>query len=189
MTEQTPQTAPTGDAGPGNQQDNGGNPTGEQNASPWSPPASQAELDRIIGDRLARERAKFGDYETLQEKASRLDELEEAKKTAEQKQTEALTVAEKRAATAEAALIRAQVQASAGLTDDDMSFIHGATREELEAAAEKFITRTGLLAEQRQAAARRGPAPDPTQGRSGSIPAGSPQEAFAQFMQSQLQKG
>lgn len=187
MTEQTTTTAPTGDAGPGTQQDNGG--TTEQQTAPWTPPSTQAELDRIIGERLARERSKFADYEALQQKASRFDELEEAKKTTEQRQAETIAAAEKRAADFEAQLVRAQVQASTGLSDEDMEFIHGGTREELQSKAEKFLTRNGLLAEQRLAAARRGPLPDPSQGRVSSGIAGSPQEAFAQFMQNKLQKG
>jgi hypothetical protein len=38
----------------------------------WTPPASQADLDRIIEERLARERAKFADYDELREKAQLL---------------------------------------------------------------------------------------------------------------------
>ena len=49
---------------------------------------NQAELDAIISDRLKREREKFADYEALKEKATRLDEIEEASKTELQKATE-----------------------------------------------------------------------------------------------------
>lgn len=49
---------------------------------------TQAELDEIVKSRLAKERAKYGDYETLQEKASKFDEMEEANKTELQKATE-----------------------------------------------------------------------------------------------------
>ena len=49
---------------------------------------TQAELDAIISDRLKREREKYGDYDSLKEKATRLDEIEEASKTELQKATE-----------------------------------------------------------------------------------------------------
>lgn len=49
---------------------------------------TQAELDEIIKSRIAKERAKYGDYETLQAKASKFDEMEEASKSELQKATE-----------------------------------------------------------------------------------------------------
>ena len=49
---------------------------------------SQSELDAIISDRLKREREKYVDYESLKEKAAKLDEIEEASKTELQKATE-----------------------------------------------------------------------------------------------------
>ena len=49
---------------------------------------NQAELDAIISDRLKREREKYADYEQLKEKATKLDEIEEASKTELQKATE-----------------------------------------------------------------------------------------------------
>lgn len=49
---------------------------------------NQTELDKIVGERLAREREKYADYEALKEKAAKLDDLEEASKTELQKATE-----------------------------------------------------------------------------------------------------
>lgn len=49
---------------------------------------TQAEVDKIVGERLARDRAKFADYDDLKEKASKFDELEEANKTELQKANE-----------------------------------------------------------------------------------------------------
>jgi len=46
---------------------------------------TQAELDTILADRLARERAKYPDYETLKAKAAQFDAAEEAGKTELQK--------------------------------------------------------------------------------------------------------
>lgn len=49
---------------------------------------TQADLDRIVKDRLTREREKYGDYDALKEKADKFDEIEEASKTELQKATE-----------------------------------------------------------------------------------------------------
>ena len=46
---------------------------------------TQAELDAIIGDRLAREKAKYTDYDSLKEKAEQFDKLQEEGKTELQK--------------------------------------------------------------------------------------------------------
>lgn len=42
---------------------------------------TQAELDAILGDRLARERAKYADYETIKAKADQFDAAEAASKS------------------------------------------------------------------------------------------------------------
>lgn len=49
---------------------------------------TQDELNAIVSDRLKREREKYADYESLREKATKLDEIEAASKTELQKATE-----------------------------------------------------------------------------------------------------
>ena len=49
---------------------------------------TQAEMDSIIEGRLAREKQKYADYESLKEKAGKYDELQEAQKSELQKATE-----------------------------------------------------------------------------------------------------
>lgn len=49
---------------------------------------TQAELDSIVKDRLAREKGKYADYEELKAKATKFDEFEEAQKSELQKVTE-----------------------------------------------------------------------------------------------------
>lgn len=93
--------------------------TGEQlgdkggDSGKYTPPATQEELDRIIGARLAREHGKYADYDTLKDKAAKFDqaqaeakpqherELEQAKADARAEAT-AEVHAELRAAKAEA---------------------------------------------------------------------------------------
>lgn len=55
---------------------------------------TQTELDKIVGERLAREREKYADYDAMKEKASKLDSMEEASKSELQKITEKATALE-----------------------------------------------------------------------------------------------
>lgn len=63
---------------------------------------SQADLDRIIGERVARERGKYADYDDLKAKASEYDKVTEASKTELQKERERAEAAEKKVAKFEA---------------------------------------------------------------------------------------
>lgn len=98
---------------------------------------TQAELDRIVGERLAREREKYSDYEAIKEKASKLDSIEEANKTELQKATE-------RAAALETELnalkkekevkdLRANVAKETGVPEN---LLTGTTEEECKAQAQ-----------------------------------------------------
>lgn len=49
---------------------------------------TQAEVDKIVSERLCRDRAKYADYEDLKAKAGKYDEMEEASKSELQKATE-----------------------------------------------------------------------------------------------------
>lgn len=103
----------------------------------YTPPATQADLDKIISDRLSRERAKFADYEDLKAKAGRLAEIDEASKTESQKLTERAEAAERALADAQAEALRNSVLAKHSIPADYHEFVVGATEEELTAKAEK----------------------------------------------------
>lgn len=59
-------------------------------APEFTPITSQDELDRRIGDRLARERSKFADYDDLKAKAEKFDQADAANKSELQKAQDAL---------------------------------------------------------------------------------------------------
>lgn len=109
---------------------------------------TQADVDRIVADRLKRERdSKFADYDELKAKAAKLDDLEQSKKTSEQKLTERIEAAERKAqeaeqrvAQAEAGALRATVASEKGLTAAQAKRLAGSTREELEADADDLLT-------------------------------------------------
>lgn len=82
-------------------------------------PASQEELNRIVGERLARERQKFADYNDLKAKAKRLEEIEAAsasdlekavKAAREEGKAEVITAANTRLRVAEARALAAEAR-------------------------------------------------------------------------------
>jgi len=123
------QTAPT----------EGTEETNEQGKS-FEPIASQEALDKIVQARVARERAKFADYDDLKDQAAKFAEFEESQKTEAQKTADRLAAAEKRAAELEAKAARAEVAAAKGVP---ASLLTGNTVEELEASADALIAFKG----------------------------------------------
>ena len=101
---------------------------------------SQEDFDKAIQARIARERAKFANYDEGQAAIARLAELEESQKTEAQKAQERLEAAEKRAAELELRSIRAEVAAAKGVPGD---LLTGSTQEELEASADALIAFRG----------------------------------------------
>lgn len=97
---------------------------------------TQAELERIVGKRLASERAKYADYDALKEKAAKLDEIEQAQKSELEREREARAAAEKRAAEAELKALRSEVARKKGVPASSLT---GTTEEELNAAADELL--------------------------------------------------
>jgi hypothetical protein len=116
----------------------------EDDPKPTDKPAesktfTQAELDKIVGDRVARERGKFADYDDAKAKAAKFDELDEKSKSEVEKAAERATAAERRAAEADARALRLEVAASKGLNAAQAKRLVGATQEELEADADEIL--------------------------------------------------
>jgi hypothetical protein len=165
-------TAPN-DAGAGNAGESAGQttpPAGGAPAQQFAPITSQADLDRVIGERLNRQRAQFGDYDTLKTKAAKLDEIEAKSKSELERATDAAKAHEARASAAETALMRHQVAAAKGIPAELADRLNGKTKEEMEADADKLL---GVIKPQGAA-----PGGDPlrpvTTLRSGALPAGAP---------------
>jgi hypothetical protein len=128
----------------------------------WTPPASQEELNRIITERIARERSKFGDYNDLKAKAAKFDEIEQASRSDVEKAAERAAAAERDRDDARGRLDRLEVALEKGLTPSQAKRLVGSTREELEADADELLKDLG------DASKPRSPKPDPNQGRSGA---------------------
>lgn len=87
---------------------------------------SQADLDRIVQERLARERQKYADYGDLKAAAGKLRDIEEANKSEVERAREKAAAAEARATAAESesreVRVRAAIVAEAarkGVVDPD----------------------------------------------------------------------
>ena len=117
--------APTGEPNGGEQ--NGSTPP--EAKSEFTPITSQDDLNRIIAERVQRERGKYADYKDLKAKAARLDEIEEANKTEAQKAAERLSAAETRAAEAEARALRREVAMEHKLSKEDAELLDSLTDE------------------------------------------------------------
>jgi len=68
---------------PNGQQSDGGD------AKAYAPPATQAELDRIVESRLARERAKFADYDDLKSKVGEYETWQQSQLSEQEKAVQA----------------------------------------------------------------------------------------------------
>ena len=139
-------------------------------------PASQEELDRIIQSRLARDRAKFADYDELKKAADRLAQIEEANKTEAEKAAARAEAAEKRAAELETKALRAEVANAKGVP---AALLTGSTQDELEAAADALIAFRG---EQKSA----GPSSTSLSRVNSNAVKGSTGDQFADFFANQF---
>lgn len=103
---------------------------------------SQEDLNRIIADRISRERAKYSDYKDLKAKADRFDELEAANKSEIEKAKDQAAAAEQAAAKATADALRLRVALKHGISDEDADlFLTGTDEETLTKQAERLTER------------------------------------------------
>ena len=92
---------------------------------------SQADVDRIVRERVQRERSKYADYNDLKAKASEATSIEER-----------LAAMEKRAADAELTALRANVANLHGVSAEDRDlFLTGGDEESLTAQAKRLAER------------------------------------------------
>lgn len=102
---------------------------------------TQTELDKVVADRLARERQKYEGFSELKEKAAKFDELEAASKTELQKATEKAEKLEKELTKLkkdeELRTIKAKVATETGVPAE---LLTGATEEECTAQANAILS-------------------------------------------------
>lgn len=108
---------------------------------------TQAELDKIVDERLKRERAKYSDYDDLKAKAAQADKLEDEKKSGEQKLADEIKSLKDDLATERHRALIAEVAREKGLTGKAAARLRGTTREELEADADDLRETFGIKAD------------------------------------------
>jgi hypothetical protein len=112
------------------------NPTPDPAPDPPPDAFTQADVDRIVADRLKREReatkTKYADYDDLKAKAAGATTLEERVAGIEQQAKES----EQRA-------LRAEIANAKGLTPSQAKRLVGSTKEELEADADELLKDIG----------------------------------------------
>lgn len=135
--------------------DTGTVPDGGSSTSPETPDTSktftQADVDRLIRERVQRERAKYADYDDLKVKAGERQSVEER-----------LTAAEQRAAKAEAQALRNDVATRFSISAEDRDlFLLGTDEETLTAQAKRLAERGSDRKRQGNVARKEGGNPNP----------------------------
>lgn len=116
--------------------------------SGFTPPATQEEFNRIIAERVSREKAKYSDYGDLKSKATRFDELSEAQKSEVQKAVERAETAEKALQAKESEALRLSVIAKHQIPEEYQDLVVGADQEELEKRAASVAALVAVRSEQ-----------------------------------------
>ena len=115
---------------------------------------TQADFDKAIGDRVARERGKYSDYSDLKKKAGEFDKLAEANKSDIDKATDRTTKAEAEVATIPAKVadaLRAHLVALHEIdTDDADLFLTGSDPELLLKQVTRLLAQKGEQSDDRK---------------------------------------
>ena len=109
----------------------------------FEPIVSEEQLEKRIGARLARERAKYADYTDLKTKAAEFDKLQEASKSEVQKVSERMAQLEKELESERFNTVRTAVASAKGVPAHRIS---GSTVEELESSADDYLAEVTELA-------------------------------------------
>jgi hypothetical protein len=112
-------------------------------ADEFKPITSQDDLNKVISDRVARERAKYADYKDVKAKADRLDQLEKANQTEAEKAAARVAELEAELTNTRRETLRLKTAAEHGITDaDDIElFLTGNDAETLTKQAQRLAGR------------------------------------------------
>lgn len=100
---------------------------------------TQADVDKIVNERLKRERAKYADYDDLKAKAEAADKAGEKDKSEVAQLTSQMEKLNKDLADERRQRHIVEVAASKGLTPAHAKRLTGSTREEIEASADELL--------------------------------------------------
>jgi hypothetical protein len=119
-------------------------PSGSTPAADFTPITSQADLNKIISERVTRERAKFADYNDVKAKADRLDQIEKSNQTEAERTAQRIADLETEIANSRLDSARHRVAAAHGITDaeDIALFLTGTDEDTLTKQAQRLADRT-----------------------------------------------
>ena len=115
--------------------------------SEFDPITSQEAFDKRVAARIARERAKYADYNDLKTKAQKLEEIESASKSEAQKAQEQVAQLQKELEAERFNTVRNRVASKHGVPAHRIS---GSTEEELDASAADYLAEISELGKSRQ---------------------------------------
>jgi hypothetical protein len=115
---------------PGHDADDQGQDQREPDQKNTGKTFTQADVDKLIADRVARERKKYAGHDDLKRKASEFDKLEDAKKSEAQKLNDQLAAAQVELQGYRVAEIRRNAAVEAGLDQRHAEFITAADAEQ-----------------------------------------------------------
>ena len=127
-----------------NPSDNGGTNGGDTPTTDegFKPITSQDDLNRVIDDRLKRERAKYADYKDVKAKAAKLDEIEQANKTEAERVAARIEALEGENKRIQSEALRSRIQAKFSINDEDAElFLTGTDEESLTRQAQRLAVR------------------------------------------------
>jgi hypothetical protein len=99
---------------------------------------TQSDVDEVVKTRLERERGKFADYDTLKEKAGKVDSLNEEWQTKQKGWETEKSDLEKQLGGAKLETEKVKIVNQFKLSDDLAEFVTGDTVDDMRAKAEKL---------------------------------------------------
>lgn len=122
----------------------GGNNSGDTPAADeFKPITTQDDLNKVVADRVARERAKYADYKDVKAKAAEFDKLQAANQTEAEKHAARVQELETELNNTRAQSMRLRIATEHGITDaDDIDlFLTGTDEETLTKQATRLAAR------------------------------------------------
>lgn len=174
---------------------------GEASSTTYAPPATQADLDRIIAERVSRTKNQFKDYNDLKAKAEKFDQAQQASQSDLERATAEATRWQSEADKWRTATVSTTITALASNDFADPSDAASALPD-----PGKYLDMAGQIDEaairadlaevlerkphwrrsQDGPSTPRAPAPNPAQGSGGGRPVVNPAQEFAMLLQGQL---
>lgn len=121
-----------------------GNEGGDTGTAEFTPIESQEQFDRMIADRIERAKRSVvpDDLDDLRAKAQRLDEIEQANKSEQERLADELAEARSAAEQSKAEALRFRIASQHGISDEDAElFLTGSDAETLERQAGRLAER------------------------------------------------